>query len=110
MKNETRDSQAGVSFRDVANLARRVGAEHSGHVRFVLDLPVRSGSGVILEVRSCFRRANGRPAEWVDIRGVSAKSPSGQSSTFAGLLFRLAYDLSALLDEDLAEAERAARG
>lgn len=110
MGNDTRDTSSGISFRDVADLARRVGKEHNGRVHFEAHLPVRSDVGVQLDVRACFRRPSGRFGDWVDCRGHSGRWPSGASATFAGLLFRLAYELSNALDEERAEAERAAAG
>ena len=107
MGNDTRDSSAGISFRDVADLARRVGKEGNGRVHFELHLPVREGHGVVMEVRAAIKRRSERSGEWLDVGGVSGRWPSGASSTFAGLLFRLAYELGAKLDEEQAEAERA---
>lgn len=103
-------SQSGLSFRDVADLWRRVGKEHGGRVHCELHLPVRSDSGVVLEVRVAIKRSVGGTAQWLDCGGVSGRWPSGASSTFAGLLFRLGYELGAKLEEESAAAERAARG
>lgn len=109
MGNDNRDARSGISFGDVAKLLRQTGKEHNGRAGYRIDLPVRSDHGVFLEVRCTFRRASGRPGDWIDIAGVNGRWPSGDSLTFAGLLFRLAYELSAKLDQDQAEAERAAR-
>jgi hypothetical protein len=110
MGNDNRDTSAGISFRDVADLARQVGAEHDGRVHFEIHLPVRSGHGTLLEVRACLSRPAGSPGTWIDCAGSSGKWPNGQSSTFAGLLFRLAYELTAKLDEEKERAQRAAAG
>lgn len=110
MSNGSRDTSSGVSFGDVAGLARAIGKEHGGRVHFEAHLPVRSDVGVHLDVRVCFRRASGRPGDWIDCGGVSGRWPSGASATFAGLLFRIAYELSAKLDRAKEEAERAAEG
>lgn len=110
MGNDTRDTSAGISFRDVADLGRQVGKEHGGRVHFEIHLPVRSGNGVVLEVRAAIKRPAGGVGAWVDSGGVSGRWPSGASATFAGLLFRLVYELGAKLDEEVAAAERAAAG
>ena len=107
MGNDKRDTQSGISFRDVANLARAIGKDHNGRLHFEAHVPVRSDVGVQLDIRACFKRANGRAGEWVDCGGVSGRWPSGASHTFAGLLFRLAYELSANLDREREEVERA---
>jgi len=109
MGNESRDTQAGISYRDVADLLRQIGKEHGGRASFVLSLPVRSDHGVALEVRCRLSRRAGPDSSWVDSSGVSGRWPSGGSATFAGLLFKLAYDLLGKLDQEVAEAERAAR-
>lgn len=110
MGNDTRDTSAGISFRDVADLFRQIGKEHGGRLHCELHLPVRSGTGVAFEVRVAIKRPVGGAAQWVDSGGASGRWPSGQSTTFAGLVFRLAYELSAKLDEEKAAAERAAKG
>lgn len=110
MGNGTRDTQSGISYRDVAELMQTTGKLHSGRVYCRIDLPVRSGSGVVLDVRAAFLRRDGSSGEWIDIAGVSGRWPSGQSSTLAGLLFRLVYELEAKLEAAEGEAERAARG
>lgn len=110
MGNDTRDTSAGISYRDVATLLRQLGKEYNGRAGFNLDLPVRSDHGVHLEVRCYFKRRGGDPGTWIDCRGVSGRWPSGDSLTFAGLLFRLAYELGAKLDEEAEAAERAAAG
>lgn len=108
MGNDTRDTSAGVSFRDVGNLLRQIGKEHNGRAGYNLDLPVRSDNGIHLAVRCYFKRRTGGDGTWVDCYGVSGNWPSGSSATFAGLLFRLAYELSAKLEQEEREAERAA--
>lgn len=109
MGNDNKDTSAGISFRDVADLFRKVGKEHGGRLHCELHLPVRSGTGVAFEVRVAFKRPARGAAQWIDCCGASGRWPSGESSTFAGLIFRLAYELSAKLDAEKAEAERVAR-
>lgn len=110
MGDDNRDTQSSISFRDVADLARQISKEHNGRVHFEIHLPVRSGNGVVLEVRAAIKRPAGGNGAWVDSCGVGGRWPSGASATFAGLLFRLAYELGSKLDEEVAAAERAARG
>lgn len=109
MGHDNRDTSAGISFRDVADLFRQIGKEHGGRLHCELHLPVRSGTGVAFDVRVVIKRTVGGTAQWLDCGGSSGRWPSGASTTFAGLIFRLAYELSAKLDEEKAAAERAAR-
>jgi hypothetical protein len=110
MGNDNRDTQSGISFRDVADLLRQLGKEHGGRFHCELHLPMRSNTGVALDVRVVIKRSAGGTAQWVDCGGVSGRWPSGGSSTFAGLLFRLAHELDAKLEEERREAERVAAG
>lgn len=110
MADEKPNAQSGISYRDVADLFRRVGKEHGGRLHCELHLPMRSGSGVVFEVRVVIKRPAGGNALWIDNGGASGRWPSGGSSTFAGLLFRLAYELDGKLTEEREAAERAAGG
>jgi len=110
MGYEERETRSGISFRDVADLCRQVGKEHNGRVHLELHLPVRSGGGAVLDVRAVLKRGTGAAGAWVDCAGHSGLWPSGASATFAGLCFRLVYELSAKLDEEVRAAERAAAG
>lgn len=93
-----RDSSAGVSIRDVALAWRSLGRDYGGDVTGELVLPHGSSTGVHIFVRVHYRP---RRLGVRTIRShicVSAAWPNGQSSTLAGLLYRLSFDLGSKLE------------
>ena len=102
-----RDTSSGISYSDVGHLIRIIGGLHNGTVDFILSVPVREAGGVALDVRARFRRRSAGADGGYFERGVSGRWPSGASSTFAGLLFRLAHELDGKLTSEEEENERA---
>ena len=105
-----RETQAGISYFDVAEQLRALEREHHCRVHYTLGLPVRSTGRCALDVRICAKGAayGARRADWE--RGRFRAWPTGECRTFAGLLYRLVDDLWKLLDEELAAAERETQG
>lgn len=95
---DKRESPSSVSYRDVADLARQVGRHYGGDITCVLVFDVGPSGNVHFFVRACYEpRA-------VGVRNVRARSavsspwPTASSSTVAGLMFRLVYDLERRLE------------
>lgn len=93
------ETRAGVSWYDVRAALRAVGAAHHGYCDVLVSVPVRADVRHAVDVRVRFRRGVGKPGELLDVGGVSGIWPDRQSGTFAALVFRLAYELDASLEE-----------
>jgi hypothetical protein len=95
-KGETR---SGVAFRDGVVVWRDLGRQYGGDITAEFVMPMRADSGVLFHVRVLFRP---RVLGTRSTRGqsmVSAAWPNGSSSTIAGLLFRLSFDLGSKLEQ-----------
>lgn len=97
MGNE--EARAGVSWYDVRTALRAVGTAHHGYCDVLVSVPMRSDVRHAMDVRVRFRRGVGKPGELLDVGGISGIWPDRQSTTFAALVFRLAYELDARLGE-----------
>jgi len=99
-------ASAGISYIDVADLAREVGREHHGDIHFELWMPMRGDTGIAFYARAVFvPRTIGIVSKRTQ-QFVARPWPSGEARTFAGLLYRGLLDLSGKLD-DQANAELA---
>lgn len=94
-----RETHAGVSFRDVTLLWRELGREFGGDITSELVLPLRADSGVLFFVRVHFTPRLLGTRSTRSKHCVSAAWPNGQSSTIAGLLFRLSYEMGSELEK-----------
>lgn len=94
-----RAAHGGISLRDVAVLFRELGREFGGDLSSELVLPLRSDSGVDFFVRVHFTPRLLGTRSTRARHCVSAAWPNGASSTLAGLIFRLGYEMGGELEK-----------
>ena len=100
-----RESENGVSYRDVSVAMQELSKAHGGRVQATMTLALSNTAGRILDIRVSLHRKDDKGL-WRDAAGTTSAWPSNAHKTMTGMLFSLVLKLEQQLDEERARAER----